>query len=550
MLRIALLLATALFLSSSDAAGQFLRERIEGTLLAQFGSSVANVGDVDLDGIADYAVGEPFFRLSSASDEGRVSIFSGATGALIRSHVGNAHECLGECVRGAGDVDGDGAADVLVGAPHKSSIDHLEEGLAVVYSGLTGGVLWSVSGSDDFQQVGGSVDSAGDLDGDGRGDALVGSAGDFAWVIDATGAILHTLQGGLLFGYVVAGIDDLDFDLVPDFLVSEPWHDVSRTKTRRGRVWVYSGATATSLYAVVGSANDDYLGRALSSLGDVDGDSIPDFIAASYVSSQGGSQAGLLQVVNGKNGTTLHQLVGGAALAWLGMSVAVTGDFDGDGFPDYAVGIPGVPGTGSNGLGQARIHSGAGGALLHDFVGTTVGGASNVALGFSVASGDFNGDLKPDFVLGDPLYDDPAAGGVVGASELYLGCPASWNNYGSGWPGTLGVPALTAQSDPGIGTTCSLALSNSLGASTPGLLLLDLAPASIPLRSGATLLVAPSIVVPVTVPAAGLLFAGSIPNDPSLCFVSLFLQGIELDPGAVGQLSLTPGLELEIGFDV
>ncbi|MSR46318.1 MAG: hypothetical protein EXS13_04530 [Planctomycetes bacterium] len=244
-------------------------------------------------------------------------------------------------------------------------------------------------------------------------------------MIDGTGAVLHHLQGGLLFGYTVAGIDDVDADLVPDFLVSQSWYDVSRNKPRRGRVWVYSGATATPLYTVVGTTDNDYLGRTLSRLGDVNGDSIPDFIAASYVSSQTAPQAGLLLVVNGKDGTTLHQLVGSAASVWLSLSVAATTDLDGDGFPDYVVGIPGVPTTGSNGLGAARVHSGASGALLHDFVETTVGSAFNVALGYSVASGDFNDDGKPDFVLGDPLFDDPFGGGPVGAAEIYLGCPAS-----------------------------------------------------------------------------------------------------------------------------
>ena len=549
MRRIAIPLAGSLCVLSSAASGQVLRERLHGAPFAQLGGSVARVGDVDLDGVDDFAVGEPYFCLSSASYEGRVSVHSGATGALIRAHVGNPHETLGASVRGAGDVDGDGAADLVVGAPSKSSSNWFEEGMAVVYSGATGGVLWSVSGGDDFQSLGGSVDSAGDLDGDGRSEVLVGSSADYALVIDANGAVLHKLQGGLLFGYTVAGIDDVDSDLVPDFLISESWHDVSRSKPRRGRVWVHSGATATPLYQVVGSANNDYLGRTLSRLGDVNGDAIPDFIVASYVSSQGGPQSGLLQVVDGATGTTLHQLVGGAASAWLGLAVDDCADLDRDGVRDYVVGIPGVPGTGSNGRGQARVHSGASGALLHDFVGTVAGGGDNVALGMSAASGDWNGDGKPDFVLGDPLYHDTALDVPVGAAEVWLGCPASWANYGSGWPGTLGVPTLTAQSDPGIGTTCSLDLANSLGAATPGLLVIGLASASIPLRSGGTLLVAPANVLAVTVPAGGLVFTDSIPDDPLLCFLEVFVQGIELDPGAVGKLSLTPGLELEIGFD-
>jgi hypothetical protein len=549
MIRIAIALATIVGFANV-ARGQVVRERIFGAPYAQFGSTVASIGDVDRDGVADYAVGEPNYSASSASHEGRVWIYSGASGTLLRVHVGSAGDTLGASVRGAGDVDGDGADDVLVGAPQHSSSNYFEEGLAVVFSGSTGFVIWSVHGSDDFQQVGVCVDSAGDLDGDGRPDSLVGSSADFAWVVDAHGAVLHDLRGGLLFGHAVAGIDDLDADLVPEFLVGEAWFDVSKTQPRRGRVWVYSGATATTLFSVDGAADHDYLGRTLSRLGDVDGDAIPDFIAASYVSSQGGNQAGLLRVLSGRDGSTLHQLVGGAASEWLGFAVAACSDLDGDGAPDYVVGIPGVPGTGSHGLGEARIHSGASGALIYDFLGTTFGAASNVALGFSVASDDFNGDRRPDFILGDPLFDDPAAGGPIGAAEVDLGCPASWQNYGAGWPGTLGVPTLTSQSDPGIGTTCALDFGNSRGVSTPGLLIVGFAAAAIALPSGATLLVDPALIVPVTVPAGGLVFAGSIPDDPTLGFTVLFLQGVEFDPGAVGKLALTAGLELRIGFDL
>jgi hypothetical protein len=229
----------------------------------------------------------------------------------------------------------------------------------------------------------------------------------------------------------------------------------------------------------------------------------------------------------------------GAAVAYpvgaqpTGLAVA---DFNGDGKLDLAVGAF----TDSS----ISILLGNGDGTFQPRLAISLGSV------FSVASGDFNGDGHPDCIVGDPLFDDPAAGGKVGASETYLGCPASWSNYGAGWPGTLGVPSLTARGEPGIGTTCTLDLSNSLGSATPGLLLIGVSSTSTTLSSGATLLVIPSIVVALTVPAGGLVFSGDIPNDPSLCFVPLFLQGIELDAGAVGNLSFTAGLELDLGFDL
>ncbi|MSR46317.1 MAG: hypothetical protein EXS13_04525 [Planctomycetes bacterium] len=70
-------------------------------------------------------------------------------------------------VRGAGDVDGDGVPDILVGAPCKMAGFFIDAEMAVVYSGSTGSVIWSVSGTNDFEYVGVSVAPVGDLDGDG-----------------------------------------------------------------------------------------------------------------------------------------------------------------------------------------------------------------------------------------------------------------------------------------------------------------------------------------------------------------------------------------------
>jgi hypothetical protein len=87
MIRIALPLATMVAFANV-AAAQIVRERIFGAPYAQFGSTVAAIGDVDLDGFADYAVGEPNYSASSASHEGRVWIYSGASGTLLRVLVG------------------------------------------------------------------------------------------------------------------------------------------------------------------------------------------------------------------------------------------------------------------------------------------------------------------------------------------------------------------------------------------------------------------------------------------------------------------------------
>lgn len=549
-MRRALLSLGIVVFGGASAKAQLFRERLIGDPYGQFGSQVAVIGDVDGDGIEDYAVSEPVFHLTSASDEGLVALYSGSDSHHLFSIAGAQGDMLGTSLAPVGDVDGDGIPDLAIGATGHMANFHLDAGYAAVMSGATGGFLWMVEGSNDFEIVGTCVSGAGDLDGDGRPEVLVGTGLDHLFVVDHSGNVLRTISGGLLFGYTVLGLGDVDGDGVPDFAAGEPWYNASGSQPRRGRVHVYSGATASQLYAVVGDANNDYLGRTLARLGDLNADGIDDFIAASYVSSQGGNQSGLVRVLSGKDGSTLFKRNGSAASKWFGYAVAGCRDLDRDGIPDFAVGIPGVPTTGSNGLGEVQLFSGADAHVLYDFLGQASGSATNVALGFAVASGDFNADGAPDFLFGDPVYDDSSLGGPVGAVEVYLGCPAFSQSYGSGWPGTIGIPTLTLSDDPALGATISIDLGNSLGTTTPGLLVVGIASASIPLTSGATLLVDPLLFVPLTIPPGGASLTGSIPVDPTLCFTRLFVQGVEFDPGAAGLLSFTSGLELSIGFDL
>jgi cold shock CspA family protein len=124
---------------------------------------------------------------------------------------------------------------------------------------------------------------------------------------------------------------------------------------------------------------------------------------------------------------------------------------------------------------------------------------------------------------------------------------ASWNNYGAGFPGTNGIPALTASADPVFGTTISLDIGNSYTTWTSGLLLVGLDPASIQTGAGATILVDLLFTIPVVITPSGTSILATIPSDDQLFGLSAFLQAIELDAGAKGNLSFTPGLELVFG---
>jgi hypothetical protein len=149
---------------------------------------------------------------------------------------------------------------------------------------------------------------------------------------------------------------------------------------------------------------------------------------------------------------------------------------------------------------------------------------------------DFEGDPRP-----------AGSGFDIGADEQTNGCVAAWHNYGTGWPGTLGIPSLTASAPPRLASTITIDVGNSRGATTPGLLLLGASAASTPTSLGGTLLVLPAVLVPITIPAPGASLPASIPDDPALCGVAFYAQVLEQDPGASRDVSFTAGLQLVLG---
>lgn len=171
-----------------------------------FGSFVRNVGDVTGDGLPDFAAslrdGETL----------TVEVYSGATGALIHTLVDpyrSLNSKYGDAVAGVGDVDGDGVADIGVGAP---GLSHFvtRGGGAYVYSGATGGLLAETYGLAISDSMGASIRGVDDLNGDGRDDWLVGSP--------ANGNAPGRIEGyGLVQDEVV-----LDFEVSDDFVTPLP----------------------------------------------------------------------------------------------------------------------------------------------------------------------------------------------------------------------------------------------------------------------------------------------------------------------------------------
>lgn len=139
------------------------------------GLGLSAAGDVDGDGYADLAVGAPFAKKGGTARYGRVDVFSGRSGQAIRTWLGDSiDDRFGWSVAAAGDVDGDGAGDVSVGAPWADAGGR-RSGTVVVLSGLDGAALTALHGDAAGMELGTSVSAAGDLDGDGCSEVLAGA---------------------------------------------------------------------------------------------------------------------------------------------------------------------------------------------------------------------------------------------------------------------------------------------------------------------------------------------------------------------------------------
>ncbi|MGH8003719.1 MAG: FlgD immunoglobulin-like domain containing protein, partial [Limisphaerales bacterium] len=366
---------------------------------SRLGFSVAGAGDVNGDGRADFIVGAPYADPAGVFNAGSASVFSGADGALLYQINGAvASNLLGAGVAGAGDLNGDGRADFLIGSLSQ----------AFAYSGANGTLLYQKGG-------GPAVAGAGDVNGDGSADFIVGApyadpgglvdAGSAYLFSGATGALLYQKNGVAAadnLGNAVAGVGDGDGDGRADFIVGAQGADPGGL-FNAGSAFVYSGASGALLYQKNGAAIVDLLGSSVAGAGDVNGDGRADFIVGARLADVGGLvDAGSALVYSGATGALLYQKNGSAVGQGLGRSVSGGGDLDGDGRADFILGASDADPAGLTDAGSAWVYSGATGGLLYQKNGTT----AYDNLGSSVAlAGDVSGDGKADFLIGVPFAD-------------------------------------------------------------------------------------------------------------------------------------------------
>ncbi|MBP7147218.1 MAG: FG-GAP repeat protein [Acidobacteria bacterium] len=414
-----------------------------------FGYAVATAGDVNGDGYSDAIVGAPAFD-NGQGDEGRAFVFLGGASGLAATAAWTAERdqsnaLFASSVAAAGDVNGDGYDDVIVGASAWSN-GEFYEGAAFLYLGSPAGLqaspAWQVEANQVFAQLGCSVAGAGDVNADGFADVIVGANGydsnkGAAFLYHGGPAGLSTTVARVLqptstssqFGVSVATAGDVNADGFADVIVGANFH--SNPSFNEGAAFVYLGSPAgvAAAPAWTGEANSPgaAFGTSVSTAGDVDGDGYADVLVGAPEFDNGQSNEGRVFLYYGNAAANLNARAPWTfeideADAYLGQSVAAAGDVNGDGRPDFAVGAP-RSNYGAENAGRAYVFLGTPGGVAAapgwEF-GIGPGSQSFGEFGAAVATaGDVNGDGFSDVLVGGYKYDNPEWD--EGRAWVYLG---------------------------------------------------------------------------------------------------------------------------------
>ena len=403
----------------------------------RFGIASSSAGDFNGDGYADIVIGAPEDANIFVSGEGFARVHSGLNGAVLFTAHGIANfECYGAAVAGGLDLNGDGVSDFLVGAP-KASIVEQRAGRVEARSGVSGELIYTINGLNANEEFGSSIAAIGDVNLDGRDDFAVGAPNAPAGLINEVGRVtIHSgVNGSILHSISGSGSSDhFGFDVASAGDVTGDGRDDVVAGSLFGGVKVISGSTGAVVHTIDGSSGDIY-GRSVDSIADLNGDGVRDLIIGASEEDFFSPGVGYVDVVSGVSGSSLFSVTGESTGDRFGWDVAVVGDWDGDGTEDFAASA--LP-TGSTTNSYVRILSGLTQAVLFELH----GGFASDDYGTSLTGlGDTTGDGRIELAIGAPSADSNGSSsgyvqvyssGVAACGDVYQYCQTSPNSFGSG----------------------------------------------------------------------------------------------------------------------
>ncbi len=428
---------------------------------AYYGYSVSSAGDVNGDGFSDVIIGALYYD-NGETDEGAAFVYYGSGSGLsvVADWIGESNQdytYYGNSVSSAGDVNGDGYSDVIVGARRYDN-GETDEGAAFVYYGSATGLSttadWMGESNQASASYGFSVSSAGDVNGDGYSDVIVGAddydngetdeGAAFVYYGSATGLSTtadwmgESNQGSANYGISVSSAGDVNGDGYSDVIIGAYRYD--NGETDEGAAFVYygsaSGLSTTADWMGESDQSGASYGCSVSSAGDVNGDGFSDIIIGSFYYDNGESAEGAAFVYCGSSSglSSSYAWMGESNQAYskYGFNVSSAGDVNGDGYSDVIVGSYGYD-NGETNEGTAFVYYGSASGLSSSYAWMGESDQSYSNYGYSVSSaGDVNGDGYSDVVIGALYYSNGES--LEGAAFVYYGGNDGLS-YGYAWQG-------------------------------------------------------------------------------------------------------------------
>ncbi|MBK7445971.1 MAG: FG-GAP repeat protein [Ignavibacteria bacterium] len=440
---------------------------------ANFGYSVACAGDIDNDGYSDVIIGSPFYD-GGLTDEGKVYLFNGGSAGLNMVTADWTYESnqdsaqIGFSVATAGDVNGDGASDVIIGANLYDNGITFNAGRIFVFNSIHGALPSTPSttknGSRADENYGWSVSTAGDVNGDGYSDIIVGAPFYFGGQTDegkcvvylgsATGIAATAIWSeesdhiGGQFGISVSTAGDMNGDGYADVIAGGNYLDNGQLDEGRALVYLgYSGGIRTTAEVVYeNNQAGSQFGYSVATAGDINGDGFSDVICGAYNYDNPSSNEGAAFVYLGSAriiGGYIWYKEGTSSGQEYGYSVSTAGDVNGDGYSDVIIGAPGYQ-NGQNTEGAAFVYHGSSTGLPFTPDWIAEGNGIGRYFGYSVSSaGDVNGDGYSDVIIGGP-YNSYGSAEVYFGSASGLSLTANWSAVGNSYDSKFGKSVSTA----------------------------------------------------------------------------------------------------------